>query len=197
MSAVKNAFDTLLNRYLALDPEFLEKIEPFTGTTIEIHITGLEKRIYILPDDQGLGISLTCDATPDVVIKGRPGAIYKMLRTEDATPLLLSGEIEMTGNMRLARRFNAAFSQLHIDWEEQLASVIGDFAAHTITQRVRSVVKWLGQSTDAVAFSLGDYLQEEVQLVVSENELNVFYSDVDSLRDRVAALEKRIKKLKL
>lgn len=85
----------------------------------------------------------------------------------------------------------------HLRWEiaEDLSRVIGDAAAHRVTQTARSAAERVRQTGRSAAESVAEYLVEENPHLVRRASLDAFSADVARLRDDLARLEKRIERL--
>ena len=85
---------------------------------------------------------------------------------------------------------------MQIDWEEHLSRFIGDMAAHQLSNTARELYKWMQRSTGSFNMNVGEYLQEESQLVVGKAELDRFSQNVDELRSAVDRIESRLIRLR-
>lgn len=188
--------ETVINRYLALDPEALQKMAAFSGRVIKLEITGINRSLYMLPDDDGISVRLDMeDVEADTVLRGTPASLFRMGLASNVTNMLLRGEVEITGDTRLGHQFKNVFNRMDIDWSEPLAQVFGDAIAYQLVQTGKKLFGWAEQSADSVTRSVGEYLQEESRDVVSDTEINMFCRDVDALRDDVDRLEARMNRL--
>ncbi len=191
--------ETVINRYLALDPEMLEKIAVFSGKVIKLEITGLHRagyaNLFLFPGDSGLQVSTEFAAEPDTILRGSPVSIFKMGLGSKVADLLLKGELEIIGDSRLGHQFNSLFSQMDIDWSEPLAAVFGDAIAYQLQQSGLNAGSWTKQTVQSVSMTVSEYLQEESRDVVPEAELQVFNDSVDQLRDDVDRLQAKIRNL--
>ena len=188
--------ETVINRYLALDPEALHKIAAFKGRVIKLEITGINRSLYMLPDDDGISVRLDMDdVEPDTVLRGSPASLFRMGLASNVTNMLLRGEVEITGDTRLGHQFKNVFNRMDIDWSEPLAQVFGDAIANQMVEAGKKLFGWASDSAESVTRSVGEYLQEESRDVVSETEINMFCRNVDSLRDDVDRLEARMQQL--
>ena len=106
--------------------------------------------------------------------------------------MMLSGEIEITGDVRLGREFKKLLNEIDIDWEEHLAGIVGDVAANQFMQLTKKLGNWSRGAANSIAADLSEYLQEESRDVVSGAEMEMFYHDVDILRNDVDRLEARL-----
>lgn len=187
--------ETVINRYLALDPEVLAKMEAFSGKVIKLEITGINKTLYMFPDDKGIQVRTEHEGEADTTLRGTPIALFKMGLVSNAARLLLAGEVEISGDTRLGHQFKNVFSQMDIDWSEPLANLGGDAFAYQLQQSGKKLSGWGKDALKSVSRSLSEYLQEESRDVVTETELNDFYDDVDQLRNDVDRLQAKINAL--
>lgn len=189
------SIETSINRYLALDPETLAEFAQFEGQVIAINILGINQQLYLYPAADGIMVMGDFDGEPDTSLSGTPMALARLGLSEDAAPLLFSGEVKIEGDTRLGHKFKRLLAKVNIDWEEQLSQLVGDVAAHQIGNAVRDFTAWFNRSQQSLALDLGDYLQEETRMVVTRAELDRFVSEVDQLREAVDRLDARIHKL--
>jgi len=184
--------ESVINRYLALDPEMLGKLAEFDGKVIKLEMTGINKTLYMLPNEAGIQVLAEYDGDADTVLRGTPISLFKMSLVSNAANLLLKGEIEISGDTRLGHRFKNVFSQMDIDWSEPLAGLLGDSLAYQLQQTGSKLGRWGKQSVKSVSSSFSEYLQEESRDVVTETELEIFNENVDRLRNDVDRLQAKI-----
>jgi len=187
--------ETAINRYLALDPELLDKLTQFDGKVIKLEMTGINKSFYMLPSERGMQVLTEYEGSADTVLRGTPVSLFKMGLVSNVANLLLKGEIEITGDTRLGHQFKNIFSQMDIDWSEPLANMVGDSLAYQIQKSGSKLGRWGKASAKSVSASFSEYLQEESRDVVTETELNIFNEAVDQLRNDVDRLQARINTL--
>ncbi|MFV2004196.1 MAG: SCP2 domain-containing protein [Gammaproteobacteria bacterium] len=193
-------FERVINRYLALDPEMLDKLAAFDGKVIKLEIAGLNKNgqykeFFMFPSGTGIQIREEYEGSVDTVLRGSPVALFKMGLVSNTANLLLKGEVEISGNTRLGHQFKAIFSQMDIDWSEPLAELVGDELAYQLQQTGRRFGQWGKDTVKSLSMSLSEYLQEESRDVVTETELEIFNDAVDKLRDDVDRLQAKIRSL--
>ena len=181
-----------LNRYLALDPEGAAAFTPLTGRIIAIELTGFGTRITVIPGERGLQLFGRYDAEPDCVIQGSPLALARLGMAADKETPLVSGDVTLSGDTALAHAFSTALARLNVDWEEQLARVIGDPFARQVGNRVRDAEHWTQRTSATLTANLSEYLQEERRLLPTRYEVEAFLQQVDTLRDDVERLAARL-----
>jgi len=187
--------ETVINRYLALDPEMLDKLKAFDGKVVKIELTVINKTLYMLPGETGMQILTEFEGEADTVLRGSPLSLFKMGLVSNTASLLLKGEVEITGDTRLGHQFKNVFSQMDIDWSEPLAELVGDGLAFQLQQTGQRLTAWSQDTVSSFSNSVSEYIQEESRDVVTETELNIFNDAVDQLRNDVDRLQQKIQSL--
>jgi ubiquinone biosynthesis protein UbiJ len=193
--AVLAVVEQALNRFIALDPEGSAAFTALEGRIIGIELKGFGTRVTIIPSERRLQLFGGYDAEPDCLIRGTPLALARMGMAERKETQIIQGEVEILGDTSLAQAFNRAIAGLDVDWEEQLARVIGDPFAHQVGNQVRAAAQWARKSSESLTADLQEYLQEEARLTPTRYEVEAFLSQVDILRDDVERAEARIERI--
>lgn len=184
--------ETALNALLRLDPETQARLVALDGNVIAIEAEGLGLTLYLQPNASGIQIKESYDGEPTVHIRGTPLALARQGRGQRST----DGAITVEGNTAVASEFQAALAHLDIDWEEQLAKVVGDAAAHQTGQLLRGVQRWSQQAGDTLLHDSTEYLQHEAQVLPPRYAVEQFLSAVDTLREDADRLAARIERLR-
>jgi len=187
------SIETAFNQYISLDPNALSRFEDMEGKVIEINFKGLNESLFLFPGMDGIMVMSDFDAEADTTLSGTPIALVRLSLSENAAPVLFSGEVTISGDTRLGHQFKKILSQLDIDWEEQLSRYTGDMVAHQLGNMARDFSKLVSRSKDSMFMDAGEYLQEESHLIPARAEIDKFISQVDSLRDATDRLQARIK----
>jgi len=188
--------EAMINKYLSLDPEVTEKLAELEGRVIAVEITGVNKILYFFPHQAGMDVTEQYQNQADTTLKGSPLALLKMSMSKDVAELMLKGEVEIKGDVRLGRNFKKILSEIDIDWEEYIARIIGDASAHHLKSLTKKIMNWGRQAGKDIAADVSEYLQEESRDVVSKPELEMFYQHVDTLRNRLDRFQARLEALK-
>lgn len=194
-AALLAVVETLLNRYLALDPEGARGFEPIHGRVIGIEIRGLGLRLTLVPGPDRLQVFGPYDATPDCLIRGAPLALLRMVTAERRESEIGPGAVEIEGDTTIAHELAKALGGLDVDWEEQLSRLVGDPIAHPVGQFARGLTQWGRRTSDTLTSDLKEYLEEEARLLPTRYELEAFLAEVDTLRDDLERLEARVERL--
>ncbi len=191
IATIENAF----NRLISLDPEAVQQLAAMEGRIICLQLEGLNIRLYFFPDAEDVMILDDFDGEADTTISGTPIALAKLGMADDSKAEMFAGDVSISGDLKLGRQFNQLFATLDLDWEEQLSKVTGDMAAHTLGNIFHSFSSLNKRNSDSMKMNMGEYLQEEVGYLPSQNEVDAFMQDVDTLRNDVSRLEARLQKM--
>ena len=189
------AAETAFNQALRLDPESLRRLATLHGKVIAIELRGTGLTLYIVPGPDGASLLGSYAGEPDTVLSGTPLALARMGLGE-ATGTLFAGQATLRGDRETGQRFKAILDNLDPDWLEPLARLIGDIPAHRLGRLLQDAGEWARQALDALARNGAEYLQQEVSVLATSEDVTAFVSEVDTLRDDLARLEARIARLK-
>ncbi|MDH3694344.1 MAG: SCP2 sterol-binding domain-containing protein [Gammaproteobacteria bacterium] len=183
------------NRLLQLDPGFMRKLNNLHGKVICIEFDGVYKKVYLLPNEDGIEFESEIDRPVDVTIKGSPVAfVASAIQNTNESDFDKLG-LHVSGDMELAQDVSVLFQQLEIDWEEQLSRVTGDFPARKIGNLFRHFSQWRQQATNDLAQNMGEYLQQERRDLATQSRVEKFVENVDDLRADVDRMTQRVQKL--
>lgn len=155
-----------------------------------IDLVGLDSRLYFHFIDFRLIVLNDTDRQADATIKGTPMALASAGIGGNTR------DIQLSGDLQLARAFETLLKNIEIDWEEILSHCTGDIIAFRIGEMVRGLGHWGRQSAQAFADDLRDYLQIETRQLPLPDEVNTFNRSVDDLRAAVERFELRVLRLK-
>ena len=102
--------------------------------------------------------------------------------------------VEVIGNTGALITWQNLLRNLDIDWEEALSGVLGDIAGPKLAAGLRQLVSYGTSRSGGVTRLTGEYLTEELRLLPSRQELELFYEDVDELRLHLDRLEARLQR---
>ena len=106
-----------------------------------------------------------------------------------------SGSVHIEGDAEAAQAFRDLLKAAQPDLEEELARVVGDVAAHQMSNAARGALQFGRRMVDTFAQNLSEFLQEESRDVVTRIEVDEFVTAVDKLREAVDRAEARLNNL--
>ncbi|WP_240992250.1 ubiquinone biosynthesis accessory factor UbiJ [Rickettsiella grylli] len=183
--------EAFLNCYLNLDPESKEQLRQLSGKVIKIEWGPLT--YYWQFKSDSISLSKIYNGPADLVLRGSTFDFLRLIFSKNKA--LIDIPLQVSGDMAFGMQFRAFFLNLEMDWEEQLAKILGDTAAYPVIQLLKAIRRWARESVKNLSENLTNYLQTEIKGLISTEELQVFFSDIDELRDDCARLEARIQRL--
>lgn len=188
-----NALQKAINRALSLDESRLDKIKELEGKVLKVIITPLGVSFFIAFRDNQLQLLADYDQQVNTVIESSPlGLIRLSFLPASKVRSLFNDQIKITGDTELGQDIKRLFDELDIDWEGHLAQFTGDVVAYQIGSLVRNGLDFTRQTKRSLRQNLTEYLQEELRLFPSREEVDDFFNDVDSVSLDVERLSARI-----
>ncbi len=184
--------ESALNAWLALDGATLPKFNNMQGKIICLHISGLEVKLFFLPNQDEIAVMGNYTGTPDTTIKGAPMTLMHLGTSSHSGKALLDSHVFIEGDTHLGAEFSRILSEIDIDWEDIMSQFVGDSIAYQAGQLVSGSANWLKEKHQMIQSETTEYLTEDVQLIPTEAEVNHYLDQVDELRMSVDRLEARI-----
>lgn len=185
----------IINRYLLLDVDSEERLRLLDGCVLVVEVRGTGLEVAVRFGGDGIELDSAEGAAADVNITGSPLALLRLLLSAQSDQGISGLETSMSGDIEVVRNVRNLIARLDIDWEEQLAGVIGDVGAHSVGILARAAESWRQHAQSTLQSNLGEYLEEEARLVPTTGELESYFSGVDRLRDDVERLDQRVERL--
>lgn len=186
-----DSVEKMVNKVLSLDEETVALLATLAGNVIEIDVLDTEFRMFILPSGKGVTLETDYEGKANVAIKGTPSALLGMISAEK----IGAGDVEINGNVELAKKFQSILRDVEIDWEEYLSQFVGDIAAHKIGNFLRRVSRFAKESGKTIGMDISEYLRYEKEALLDKSEVDEFNQAVDNIRDDVERLQKRLERL--
>jgi ubiquinone biosynthesis accessory factor UbiJ len=187
--------ETALNRYLALDNNKEDLLIPLKGKIIALTVQPFNETLYLCPTSDSIQIIDQITGQPDTTISGSAWALGLMGISAKPMRSVFSGEIKIEGDIQTGKQFQAVFKKLDIDLEGLLAQYTGDDIASRISQFFRSGQEWGKETIETFKLNAAEFLQEETRDLPAKAEINIYYQQVDELRNAYDRLQSRVDRL--
>ncbi len=189
------ALETALNRYLALDSNKENLLIPLKGKVIALTIQPFNETLYLCPSSESIQIIDQITGQPDTTISGSVWALGLMGISTKPMRSVFSGEIKIEGDIQTGKQFQAVFKKLDIDLEGLLTQYAGEDLASRISQFFRSGQEWGKETIETFKLNTAEFLQEETRDLPAKPEIDIFYQQVDELRNASDRLNSRVERL--
>lgn len=184
----------LLNRNIQAVTPARELCRGLSGRVVAVRVRDTALAAWIVIHDDTLELLPSYEREPDVTIEGSLLTLARMA-SDSGEAAVRYGNISLSGDAETAAAFQKLLSYAKPDIEEELSGVVGDVAAHRLGEIARGLGRWGREARSTMGANVREYLQEESRNAPSRYEAERFSSRVNTLRDDVARLEARIKRL--
>jgi ubiquinone biosynthesis protein UbiJ len=199
---VLKTIETLVNRYIALDPESKKRLASVDNTVIRVVLDGVPTlsslqeltNFYLIIKQEKLCFEGDISDSPHVTIKGMPLSLWRLIITKDRKPLF-ADNIMVEGDVELADEVMRILDSLVIDWEECFSHWVGDVPAHQLGRFMRSVKENANRLQQSLLNSLNEYVHEEALWFPPVEAVQDFFHDIDVLRMDADRLEAKVRQL--
>ncbi|MBM4207750.1 MAG: sterol-binding protein [Gammaproteobacteria bacterium] len=189
------SLESALNRYLSLDDNKHHLLEPLTGKVIALHIQPINECLFLCPTRDGIQILNQITGQPDTTITGTPWALGLMGVSTNPMRSVFSGEVKIEGDIQTGKLFQELFKKLDINLENVIARHTGNDFAAKISRFLRSGQVWSKETVETFKLNTAEFLQEETRDLPAKAEADLFYEEVDRLRNDADRLECRLDRL--
>ena len=184
-----SAYAAVLNHLLTQNDWALPRLARFAGKTVRFDIAPFSFSCTISPEGTLLGDAALSGPDAHCVISP---ALLPRLALHDE---LAHAEIHSEGDAALLTEIFFLSRNLRWDAAEDLSRLTGDIAAERIVQTIQDRQQQFITSASSLAQSAAEYLTEERPVLAKPGQIGVFTQQVDTLRDDLARLELRIRRL--
>ncbi|WNC68326.1 SCP2 sterol-binding domain-containing protein [Thalassotalea nanhaiensis] len=183
--------EMIINKALSLDPKINNALAKVNNKSLTLLLSELGFPITIQVHQHEVTV-LASKLSTDCVIQTSIKALPKLAQPELLTSLIKTGELDIIGDPKLAQQFASIGEQLDIDWEQQIASRVGDVPAFKLGQLNKTVLDKLHFANQQIGQDASEYLLHEQRILVSETELKQFNQQVDDVTQAVDNLVDRL-----
>lgn len=176
-----------LNHLLASAPWARERLVAFAGRTARISLSPLNLNLEITAE----GYFADSKAEPEVSLSLPAAALFQAPKGLDA----LVKEAHISGPADFADTLGFVLRNLKWDAEEDISKLVGDVAAHRLTDLGKRFFGWQRQVATNTVENISEYLSEEQTFTLVRRDLDSFAEESLRLRADLERLESRVAKL--
>ncbi|TDO06089.1 MULTISPECIES: ubiquinone biosynthesis accessory factor UbiJ [Halomonas] len=198
------ALERTLNALLARDPaapsrlaqldgqRLLLRLEhPALALAIHFHPTGLD---LLRPDDTAE--ESFDEAAFDAVVELDAETLGELLGGASVERLMFQGKLAVRGRLTLLEATRDLLLDLDLDWEAELARWLGDIAAHSLAEGLRSLGRWGLRTRQELCADVGEYVFEEARLLPGRHQLEAMRDHLTEMEIATDRLEARLARLR-
>ncbi|MDR2220755.1 MAG: hypothetical protein LBE24_09290 [Methylobacillus sp.] len=179
----------VLNHLLRQNTWAGEQLRVFSGKTVRLSLLPFSSDLLITPTGE---FSAALEQTPvDAEITLSPSAALRAAFNPETAHQAAS----VNGDTELAAAMGKVLRDLRWDAEADLSRVVGDIPAHEIAQAGSRAKQEVARKASALAGMLSEFWLEEQPQIAKKRHLEQFFQSINTLRDDVGRLEKRLDRL--
>ncbi len=182
-----------INRMLALDTHSAERLAPLNERQLGLRLTDPELALRVTFHVEGITLSPDdtimedCDVVLETTLAGLTGlALSRGQRSRD---------VAFRGDIGTIQEVRTLFAELDIDWQQQLARLMGETSAERVSAGMKAGQEWGQRSMETLMRNAAELATEERQWLPTRAEVRHFLADVDAMREDVDRIEARLQRL--
>jgi ubiquinone biosynthesis protein UbiJ len=184
------AAETLLNQALRHDPATRLALQKLAGKVLHLQMTQPQFDIYLCPRGDAIDVQGECALPVHCQVRGALTDLVKLAGGEQVS--LAGSGVQVTGQTQLLLDVKQILANVDIDWEDWLASYLGDEITSPLVSNLRRAARFGKTQMRDAQLQLEPYLTEELQLLPSRTALTDFGEAVDQLALATDRLEARL-----
>ena len=183
----------IINKALAkiskFDPQSQSLMMPIEGKSLTINITDIDSIVSLHIKENKL--VATNDKSKNI-LSGKLAYILELLFNKNMQELIMADKLNYDGSLKDLKDFYTFFGSLDIDLIYRISQFTTPTFANIISKPFKRAKKYLKNSRQETIIDIKDYLTEEKKILISQNEVNVFYHQVQELKQSVDRLEAKL-----
>jgi ubiquinone biosynthesis protein UbiJ len=193
---VLSLVERILNQALKLDPNVAHKLTTVKQKRLLVEVRDWQQTIQLVFADEKLHL-YTADNSDysDCMISADIDTLVALKNPAILTQLIRQDKLDLQGDLNIAQAYSGAFSEIDIDWPEQLSAYIGDAPAQQLYMHLTSLKHQGSKVTAKLSSTLTSLFQDELAVTIHPLELAQFKQQNRELKGQVAAIEQRINTL--
>jgi ubiquinone biosynthesis protein UbiJ len=180
---------------LSMDARTHEAIAALGTRVLELRVTVPELQVFVLTGEGGVRLAGHHEGSVDCIVSGMASDYISLLLAPDKPAALVNGNLRVSGDSSVLLALEKSLATLDIDWEERLATVIGEIPAHQIGRAARASAGIGRRARNAFERHLEEFIHEEARLAPPRQEVEDFLADLRQLSSRADRLEAGLRRI--
>lgn len=184
-----------LNRFLWQDDALKPARQRLFGKVLRIEIKELTTPLVLAFSEQQIDVLSQWEGVADCTVITHFRALFALRDRKQLTALIRQGALEVQGTLAVVQNFSTLVDLAEFDLAELIAPYLGDIAAESLSQTLRSGRQFLVKKFTRSQHYLSEALVEEWRLAPGELEVAWFTEEIVALERAVDTLSQRLTKL--
>ncbi|MFC0117464.1 SCP2 domain-containing protein [Pseudoalteromonas xiamenensis] len=184
-----------LNQILKLSPTIGEQLNAVKHRVLVVHIRDWQQQIGLVYTGTQFHVFMGIEDKGDCWVSADFNTLTRLQDPSLLTQLIRQNELDLDGDIHLARAFSKAFSNMDIDWAEHFSNYLGDAPAQQLFDFMVNTKNQGQKHAGSLRQILTQLCQDELKVTIHPLELVQFTEHTRQLKQQVDSLEQRINAL--
>ncbi|AEI35398.1 ubiquinone biosynthesis accessory factor UbiJ [Francisella salina] len=181
--------DNFLILLSKLDPQMSGLLLPLNNKTLRVEITDIDFSVTLKVEKSKIHAT---DEHSKNVLKGKLAHILELVFNKNLQELIIANKLDYQGSLKDLNEFNKFISAIDIDLVYKISEVTSPEFAATIAKPFTKAKQYLRTSRQETIVDIKDFLTEEKRTLISQNEINIFYRQVQELKQATDRIEAKL-----
>lgn len=189
------ALERAINVALVMDTATAHRLRELDQKCFLIECTEPKLKLFVLIDDNRVRLPVVYDGKPASHLTGPLSEFLTLASAKDKPSALVNSGVKLLGDSAPLIRLAEILEDVDLDWEGELAKLVGDVPAHMAGESARQLFRFGKRTHATFVRHLEEYLHEEARLLPTKLEVEDFIHGVQKLSQDVERVEARLKRL--
>lgn len=194
MQVLRASAERSINFALANDAGAEQRLAAVRGKSFRLTAKGLPEPITIVFLTDRVSFMGPLYEVVDCEVTAALTDLPELSDASNVTHMLQSGRVSIVGDPVLAQQAANVFTKLDVDWEELLATYLGDVPGYWASQVVHKL-QALKPSAQALQTRTSEFLMQEYNVAASPLSMALLTDDAKAIERQLTQLEKRVQAL--
>lgn len=170
-----------------LDPQVSDLLAPLEGKALSVYISDINYTISL--DVKNAALVATNTPTSNI-LSGKLAYILELIFNKNLQELTIAKKLDYQGSLKDLNEFNKFLNAIDIDLVYKISQATSPEFANIITKPLDKAKQYIKTSRQETIIDIKDYLTEEKKILISKNEIEIFYRQIQELKqatDRIQA----------
>ncbi|WP_432773461.1 ubiquinone biosynthesis accessory factor UbiJ [Francisella salimarina] len=181
--------DNVLILLSKLDPQMSSLLLPLNNKTLRVEITDIDFSVTLKVEKSKIH---AIDEHSKNVLKGKLAYILELIFNKNLQKLIIANKLDYQGSLKDLNEFNKFISAIDIDLVYKISEITSPEFAATIAKPFTKAKEYLRTSRQETIVDIKDFLTEEKRTLISQNEINIFYRQVQELKQATDRIEAKL-----
>ncbi len=183
------AINKALKIFPKLEPQASSLLQPLKDKSLTVIITDVDYTITLTSDGQ----NLFADNTPSRnLLKGKLAYVIELLFNKNMQELIMEDKLEYEGSLKELKEFYKFVKAVDIDIVYKISKATSPEFANAVSKPMLKAKEYLKNSSIESIEDIKDFLTHETRTLISKNEANAFYTQIQELKQSIDRIEAKL-----